>query len=128
MSIPLLVIPPQTNGCETFIKQGTTIPAIPIDLSPEFDGNLTSDHIVRLQLYKDGQRVFNVSSGAEGGITITGAKTFEIDEIVENDLPIGNLLGDLIIEEYQDFAFDPISITPYCNVQYIIDKLYTKRP
>lgn len=128
MSIPLLIIPPQGKNCEPFIKQGTTIPEIPFDMSPEFDGDLRSNHIVRLQLYKDGKKVLDISSVQDGGITITGEKTFKINKIIENDFPIGDLMGDLIIEEYVDLNEEPINITPYCNVKYVINELYSKRP
>jgi len=127
MSVPLLKIPISTKGCETFIKEGDTIGVIEFDLSPEFQGDLTADHRIRMQLFRGAVKEADFSSQSMG-ITITGATTFEIDEIPENTFKAGTLIGDLQIEEYLDFAEDPINVTTYFNVEYKIVKEYTKRP
>ena len=127
MSITTLNIPITTAECKPFIKQGDTISKISWDLGDTFTGNLVEDlYIIRMQIYDKSIKVINIdSTGALGGITITGAKTFEIDEVTENDLPIGSFLGDLQIEEYSDFAFDPISVETICNIQYNIVKQFS---
>lgn len=123
MSIPVLKIP-----IVGFIKQGDTIPKITVSLGDDFEDDLTSLHIVRMQVYDGNDAVINISSAPSGGITIIDANTFEIDEVVQNDLPIGTLKGDLQIEKYTEFGFDPINITTYFNVEYTIIKDYTKIP
>lgn len=122
MSIPVLKIP--TKG---YIKQGDTISKKTITFGGDWSGDLTSNHIIKMQVYDGNTKIIDISSNAAlGGITIVDANTFEIDEVVQNDLPIGCFIGDLQIEEYDDFAFDPINVTTYFNVQYTIIKEYTK--
>lgn len=122
MSIPTLKIP-----IKGFIKQGDTIPEILVDMGSEFEGDLTSLHIVRMQVYQGNNPVIDIdSTPSKGGITITGDKTFTIDEIQENNLPVDTIKGDLQIETYSDFAFDPINVQTYFNVEYKIIKQYTR--
>lgn len=128
MSIPTIHIPISSNSCRPFIKQGDTIPAIEWNMGSSFSEDLTENHIIRMQLYVKGNRVVNISSLPSGGITITGAKTFEIDEVVENDYPAGKMNGDLQIERYTDFGFDPVEVRTYANIEYRVEEEYTKRP
>lgn len=125
---PLIQIPPTTPDCEPFIKQGDTIPVIQFDLSPEFTDDLTMLHIVRMQLYNKSKKVLDLTSEANAGITITGATTFEINKISENDLPVGTLKGDIQIEKYSSFGFAPTDVNTYFNIEYTIVKQYTKIP
>lgn len=128
MSIPILKVPLTTSSCQPYIKQGNTISAITWDMGDTFDEDLQVLHIIRMVLKKGSQIVLDIDSSYKGGITITGARTFEINKIPENDLPCGISKGDLQIERYSDFAFDPVDVFTYANVEYYIEEQTTKRP
>ena len=120
--IPLLKIP--TAG---YIKQGDTISKKTVTFGGDWSGDLTTLHIIKMQIYNGSVKVIDLSSEESiGGITIISSSSFEIDEIPINNLPVGCFVGDLQIEEYSDFAFEPINVTTYFNVQYTIIKEYTK--
>ena len=118
--IPLLKIP--TAG---YIKQGDTISKKTITFGGDWDGDFTTLTIIRMQVYNGNTKIIDIYSPSMG-ITIIDANTFEIDEVVSNDFPVGCFVGDLQVEEYTTFAFDPINITTYFNVQYNIVEEYTK--
>lgn len=120
--IPTLKIP-----IKGYIKQGDTIPKKTVVFGGDWSDDLTSNHIIKMQIYNGNTKIIDISSSAGvGGITIIDANTFEIDEIVSNNLPVGCFKGDLQIEKYDDFAFDPINITTYFNVEYTVIREYTK--
>ena len=119
--IPLLKIP--TKG---YIKQSDTISKKTLVFGGDWSGDFTSNHIIKMQIYNGSTKIIDIDSTGGNGITIIDANTFEIDEVVQNNLPIGCFIGDLQIEEYNDFAFDPINVTTYFNVQYTVIREYTK--
>ena len=119
--IPLLKIP--TAG---YIKQGDTISKKTVTLGGDWSGDLTTLHTIKMQVYNGNTKIIDITSDDTDGITIISANTFEIDEVVQNSLPVGCFIGDLQIEEYSGFGFEPINVTTYFNVQYTIIKEYTK--
>ncbi len=111
-----------------FIKKGDTIPKKTIVFGGDWNDDLTNNHIIRMQVYEGNDKIIDIdSTGVLGGITIKSSDTFEIDEVKENDLPVGTFKGDLQVEKYEDFAFDPIEVKTYMNVQYTIIEEYTVR-
>lgn len=121
MIIPVVNIP--VKGC---IVIGDTVDEITVTLGGDFSDDLRTNHIIRMQVYQGNNAFIDIDSTGGNGITITGAKTFTINEVVQNNFPEGSFKGDLQIEKYEEFAFDPISVKTYFRVKYNTAKEYTK--
>lgn len=111
MSIDILKIPFQGE----YIVQGDTIAKTLFTFTDE-DIDLTTATI-KMQIYNGNTRIIDVSNG--DGITVIDSENFEIDEVLENDLPVGKHLGDLEITDEDGKRFT------YFRVQYEVLKQYT---
>ena len=118
MGIETLKIPIQSTESKPFIKSGDTIPKITFTFGVSDSVDLTTSTI-KMQLYSGSEQVFSIDETS--GITIVGAKVFEIDEVLANDnnFPEGVLKGDLEITDTNGVRFT------YFNVEYTILKQYT---
>lgn len=117
MAVPTLQIPIQSDNVKPFIKQGDTISKITFEFEVEDNIDITGATI-KMQLYNCNNIVLDLDSDGNG-ITITGDRTFEIDEILNNTLPSGQSKGDLEIN------FSDGTRETYFNVVYDIKKQYT---
>jgi hypothetical protein len=111
MSIPIVKIP--LSGC---IVKGDTVSKIRIVMSGDFSDDLTSDHIIRMQVKQGNEAFIDIDSDTKGGITIVNATTFDIDEVTQNNYPIGSFDGDLQIEKYS--GSNIVNVTTYFRVRY----------
>ena len=114
MAIQTLKIPIGNN----FIKKGDTIKEINFSFDVTDNIDLTGATI-RMDLFYQEESILSISNG--NGITIVDSKNFNIDEIpyTDNDLPIGNSIGDLEITDTNG-----VRLT-YFNVTFTIIKEYT---
>lgn len=114
MSITTLKIPFEGE----YIVKGDTISKSSFEVI-ETGLDLTTSTI-KMQLYDGNIKYIDISNGS--GITIIDSENFEIDEVadVDNNLPIGVLLGDLEITDVNGVRFT------YTRVEYTILKEYTK--
>lgn len=121
MSIQTLKIPIQTGSAKPYIKQGDTIDAITFTFGVTDAIDLTlANVVIKMQVYNQGNKIIDVSNGS--GITIVGAKVFNIDEVAKenNNLPFGKFLGDLEITDTNGKRFT------YFNIEYTIIEQFTK--
>ena len=105
----------------TAIIQGDTIPEILFEFDPLDNINLLLPNVqIKMQIYLVNTKIIDISNG--NGITILTDKSFKIDEVSKenNNLPVGNFLGDLEITDTNGKRFT------YFRVQYSIIKQYTK--
>ena len=109
-----------------YIKQGDTIPKKTLIFGGDWAGDFLLSALwkPKMQIYNGSKKIIDISEGS--GITVIDSNTIEIDEIVQNDLPIGCFTGDFQVEEYVVDAFDPVNVTTYFNVKYTIIEQYTK--
>ena len=115
--IQTLHIPAQFGRICPYIKQGDTIKQLEFSFAATDDIDLTGSTI-KMQLYQGSSKVFDVSNG--NGITIVDSKSFNIDQVDENDFPHGELKGDLEIKLSNG------DILTYFNVIYTILEQYTR--
>ena len=111
MSIKIIPIPFE----DEYIVQGDTISKTTIKV--EEDGLDLTTATIKMQIYNGNTKIIDVSNG--DGITVIDSETFEIDEVPNNDLPIGKHLGDLEITDEDGVRFT------YFRVQYEILRQYT---
>ena len=117
MAVPILNIPIQSELSKPFIKAGDTIQPILFEFEVA-DGIDITGATIKMQCYNFKTKVLDLSSDTSG-ITITGARTFEIDKILNNTLPEGDSLGDVEIN------FADGTRETYFNIVYTISKQYT---
>ena len=74
---------------------------------------------IRMQLYNNGNKVFDISGG--NGITVNSATSFTIDEVskVNNNFPSGESIGDLEITDTNGYR------KTYFRAVYTVQKQYT---
>lgn len=114
MALPVVKFPIEDD---VTIKQGDTIGKIECAFAVDDDINITNS-TVKMQLYLGGRLVYTAETGS--GITHTGAKSFEIDQIKQTiAFPEGLLKGDLQITDANN-----VTIT-YFNIEMIITKQYS---
>ena len=103
------------------IVQGDTIPEVLFEFDPTDNIDLSLLNVsIKMQIYNNAEKIINISN--LNGITIINNKSFKINEVSKenNNLPVGNFLGDLEITDTNGKRFT------YFRVQYSIIKQYTK--
>lgn len=120
MSIQVLKIPESfEDGTNQFyLTEGDTIPKLIFTAGLTDDIDFTTCTI-KMQLYQVGVKYLDITNG--NGITVVGAKSFEIDQIdhASNPFKEGIYIGDLEITDTNGFRLT------YHRVQYTILKQYT---